>query len=58
MCSASTSGCGTDSAHGQNTSTNNASDDGFSDGVTNELAPLTGNASSGYTALLNIGIQI
>jgi protocatechuate 3,4-dioxygenase beta subunit len=42
---------------GQN-STNNANDNVFSDGVTNELATVTGSTSSGYTAMLNIGIQI
>ena len=42
---------------GQNT-TNNANDNVFSDGVTNELATVNGNTTSGHTAMLNIGIQI
>lgn len=42
-------------AHGQNT-TGNARDNVFSDGVTNELAVMTGNLTSGYTASLQIGI--
>ena len=45
-------------AHGQNTQTTNANDNVFSDGVTNELATVSGSASSGYTAMLNVGIQI
>ena len=40
---------------GQN-STTNASDMVFSDGVSNELATLTGDTTSGYTATLTIGI--
>jgi protocatechuate 3,4-dioxygenase beta subunit len=42
---------------GQN-STTNASDNVFSDGTQNELATLTGDATSGYTATLTIGIAI
>jgi protocatechuate 3,4-dioxygenase beta subunit len=38
--------------------TGNASDNVFSDGVINELATVTGNTSSGYTATLNIGIAV
>jgi protocatechuate 3,4-dioxygenase beta subunit len=45
-------------AHGQNTQTTNANDNVFSDGVTNELATVTGSPSAGYTAMLNVGIQI
>jgi hypothetical protein len=30
----------------------------FSDGVTNELATVSGSAASGYTAMLNVGVQI
>ncbi len=45
-------------AHGQNTQTTNANDNVFSDGVTNELATVSGSPSSGYTAMLNVGIQI
>jgi protocatechuate 3,4-dioxygenase beta subunit len=45
-------------AHGQNTQTTNANDNVFSDGVTNELAAVTGSPSGGYTAMLNVGIQI
>lgn len=40
---------------GQN-STANAGDMVFSDGTTNELASLTGNTTSGYTATLTLGI--
>ena len=45
-------------AHGQNTQTSNANDNVFSDGVTNELAAVSGSTASGYTAMLNVGIQI
>ena len=38
--------------------TGNASDNVFSDGVINELATVTGNTTSGYTATLNIGIAL
>jgi protocatechuate 3,4-dioxygenase beta subunit len=38
--------------------TRNASDNVFSDGVINELATVTGNTTSGYTATLNIGIGL
>jgi len=44
-------------AKGQN-STTNSSDNVFSDGTTNELATLTGNTTSGYTATLTIGIAV
>ena len=44
-------------AKGQN-STSNASDNVFSDGTTSELATLTGNTTSGYTATLTIGIPV
>ena len=39
-------------------STTNSSDNVFSDGTTNELATLTGNSTSGYTATLTIGIAV
>jgi len=42
---------------GQNTTTN-AGDMVFSDGVQQELAALTGSASSGYTATLRIGVAL
>lgn len=45
-------------ANGQNTQTTNANDNVFSDGVTNELATVTGSPAGGYTAMLNVGIQI
>lgn len=45
-------------AHGQNNQTTNANDNVFSDGVTNELATVSGSVSAGYTAMLNVGIQI
>ena len=45
-------------AHGQNTQTTNANDNVFSDGVTNELATVAGSSSGGYTAMLNVGVQI
>jgi hypothetical protein len=38
--------------------TGNASDMVFSDGVINELATVTGNTTSGFTATLNIGIAV
>jgi protocatechuate 3,4-dioxygenase beta subunit len=38
--------------------TSNAGDNVFSDGVINELATVTGNTTSGYTATLNIGIAV
>ena len=41
---------------GQN-STTNSSDNVFSDGTQNELAALSGNTTSGYTATLTIGIS-
>jgi hypothetical protein len=36
--------------------TSNASDNVFSDGVASELATLSGNPTSGYTAAFTIGI--
>ena len=45
-------------AHGQNNQTSNANDNVFSDGVTNELATVSGSVAGGYTAMLNVGIQI
>ena len=42
---------------GQNT-TSNASDNVFSDGTQNELATLAGDATSGYTATLTIGVSV
>lgn len=42
-------------SRGQNTTTN-ARDNVFSDGVTNELATMSGTAASGYTASLQLGI--
>ena len=42
---------------GQN-STTNASDNVFSDGTQSELATLSGDATSGYTATLTIGVSI
>jgi protocatechuate 3,4-dioxygenase beta subunit len=42
---------------GQN-STTNSTDTVFSDGTTNELATLTGNTTSGYTATLTIGVAV
>ena len=43
-------------AHGQST-TSNASDMVFSDGTQYEMATLTGNTTSGYTAALTVGIS-
>lgn len=45
-------------AHGQNNQTSNANDNVFSDGLTNELATVSGSVAGGYTAMLNVGIQI
>lgn len=42
-------------AKGQNT-TSNASDNVFSDGVSNELASLAGDTVNGYTAALTVGV--
>src|SRR5207244_5410844 len=42
-------------SHGQNTTTN-ASDNVFSDGTSLEMAALSGDTTSGYTAALTIGI--
>lgn len=44
-------------AKGQDT-TSNASDYVFADGVTNELASLAGDTTSGYTATLTIGVTL
>jgi protocatechuate 3,4-dioxygenase beta subunit len=44
-------------AKGQNT-TSNAGDMVFADGVQNEIATLTGDATSGYTASLTIGVSV
>lgn len=44
-------------SHGQNTTTN-SSDNVFSDGTDHELATLTGDTSSGYTATLTVGISV
>ena len=42
---------------GQNP-TRNSTDNVFSDGTTNEMATLTGNASSGYTASITLGVTV
>ena len=44
-------------AHGQN-STTNARDNVFADGVQDEMATVSGNTTSGYTASLQIGISV
>jgi protocatechuate 3,4-dioxygenase beta subunit len=44
-------------SHGQN-STTNSSDNVFSDGTDHELATLSGDTSSGYTATLTVGISV
>jgi protocatechuate 3,4-dioxygenase beta subunit len=44
-------------AHGQNP-TRNASDTVFSDGVSSELATVTGSPSAGYTATFRVGIAL
>ena len=44
-------------SHGQN-STTNSSDNVFSDGTDHELATLSGDTSSGYTATLTVGIAV
>jgi protocatechuate 3,4-dioxygenase beta subunit len=44
-------------AHGQN-STTNSGDNVFSDGTDHELAALSGDTSSGYTATLTVGISV
>ncbi|OLC49890.1 MAG: hypothetical protein AUI64_02290 [Acidobacteria bacterium 13_1_40CM_2_64_6] len=44
-------------AHGQN-STTNSGDNVFSDGTDHELAALSGDTSSGYTATLAVGISV
>jgi len=49
-------GTGVYASRGQNT-TSNAGDMVFSDGVSLELASLSGSTSSGYTATLTIGIS-
>ena len=43
-------------AHGQN-STTNSGDNVFSDGTDHELATLSGDTSSGYTATLTVGVS-
>ena len=53
-----TAGATRRSAHGQNRQTTNANDNVFSDGVTNELATVSGSVAAGYVAMLNVGIQI
>ena len=45
------------SSRGQNTTTN-ARDNVFSDGTDGELAALSGDAASGYTATLTIGVSV
>ena len=44
-------------SHGQNT-TSNSGDMVFSDGTDHELASLSGDTSSGYTATLQVGISV
>ena len=44
-------------SHGQN-STTNSGDNVFSDGTNHELATLSGDTSSGYTAALAVGISV
>jgi protocatechuate 3,4-dioxygenase beta subunit len=44
-------------SHGQNT-TSNSGDNVFSDGIQSELATLSGDTISGYTATLSIGISV
>lgn len=44
-------------AKGQST-TNNASDNVFSDGTQTEMATLTGDTTSGYTATLTVGVSV
>ena len=44
-------------SHGQN-STSNAGDNVFSDGTQSELATLSGDTTSGYTATLTIGVSV
>jgi hypothetical protein len=41
--------------HGQST-TSNASDNVFSDGTSSEMAALSGDTTSGYTATLTVGV--
>lgn len=50
-------GTGVYAAHGQNPTTN-ARDNVFSDGSDAELATLAGDATSGYTASLTIGVSV
>jgi protocatechuate 3,4-dioxygenase beta subunit len=45
------------SSHGQNT-TSNAQDNVFSDGTSGEMAALSGDTTSGYTATLTIGVSV
>jgi protocatechuate 3,4-dioxygenase beta subunit len=44
-------------SHGQN-STTNSGDNVFSDGTDHELATLSGDTTSGYTATLTVGISV
>jgi protocatechuate 3,4-dioxygenase beta subunit len=44
-------------SHGQN-ATSNASDNVFADGVSDELATLSGDTASGYSASLTIGVSV
>jgi protocatechuate 3,4-dioxygenase beta subunit len=44
-------------AHGQGT-TSNANDNVFADGVSNEMATLSGDTTSGYSASLTIGVSV
>ena len=44
-------------SRGQN-ATRNANDNVFSDGVQYEMATLTGDATSGYVAVLTIGVSL
>ena len=45
------------SAHGQNPTTN-SSDMVFSDGTSTEMATLTGDTASGYTAAITLGVSV
>ncbi len=55
--SAAVYGTGVYAAHGQNATTNSR-DNVFSDGTASELATLSGNTTSGYTATLTVGVSI
>jgi len=48
---------GVDASRGQN-ATRNANDNVFSDGVQYEMATHTGDATSGYAAVLTIGVSL